>query len=247
MDTLKYVGKNLSPTLQSLSGKPVDIDKFRIFEINTFKELFRNQLTAITRHCGGLFQDSIYKTIPSQFGAFDSLLLALNQEKCERLEITSALHNREEFLARVQVRIPVFINADNKLFATTHSADNIYALVSFYIGLCTEFTLISKENKLLENAIHEIDTSGLLGIRCKNNNVNNEIVETVVKENKSSDNAFDPNLVIPEIIKYMRLKPGYKYITGNEKTQLQQFYYSPEGYIFRIEIDGYIATDVYNS
>lgn len=245
MDNLKYVGKRLSSGLQTLSGKPVDHEAFRDFEVRTFKELFRNQIGDVIRKSSGIFRDGIYKDLPPQFDAFERLLSALEQKKHKRLEVTGATCNREEFLARVQVLIPISVPINEILSATSIAPDSdSYALVSFYTGLCKEFTELTKENELLDKALREFDSPGFLAAWNKKQTADGKLINPPVRESEFEDKAFDPDHVIPDIINQMRLERLYSYIVGDGKYLMRRFYRMPEGCIFRIEIDGYVSTPV---
>lgn len=247
MDRLKYVGKSFSPMLLSLSGKPFDNEAFQIFEIETFKELFRKQIITIMRSGSGLFRDSVYKNLSPQFDAFEQLLLVFKQRKCEILEITNDSHDPDEFLARVRVRIQISSPLNEGLFAKSIAPNsNSYVLVSFYTGLCKEFTALSKENELLENALQGYDSPGFLAAWSKSPIVDGKLNELPVKENEFDDKAFDPELVIQEILSDMRLEQRFNYTVSDKKFKTQRFYHSPEGFIFRIEIDGYVTVPVNN-
>ena len=181
MQNLKYVGKRIGAASTTLSGKPFDNEAFQAFEVRTFKELFRNEVGAAIRQSIGIFHDSVYKDLAPQFGAFETLLAALALHKYEQLEITRASTARDEFLVRVQVRIPVDVSAEDKLFVKADVANSKnYVLASFYIGLCHEFTLLSKKNDLLEGGLQDVVIPGFLTAWRK-------------PDEADGDNAFDPN------------------------------------------------------
>ena len=233
MQNLKYVGKRIGTASTSLSGAPFDNEAFQAFEVRTFKELFRNEVGAAIRQSIGMFHDSIYKNLAPQFGAFETLLAALAPHKYEQLEITRASTKRDEFLTRVQVRIPVDVSAEDKLFVKADVANSKnYVLASLYIGLCHEFTLLSKKNDLLEGGLQDVVVPGFLTAWSKPD------------ETAGGDQAFDPNHAISGIIRHMRLEPRYNYALEGDKYKERHFYHSPEGFLLRVEIDGYVTTPI---
>lgn len=238
MQTLKYVGKRIGTASISLSGKPFDNEAFHDFEVLTFKKLFHEGVGAVIRRSIGVFHDSDYKDMPPQFGAFETLLSSLELHKCSRLEITNASSNRNEFLARVQVRIPIDVSAEDKLFTKVDATNGKnYVLVSFYIGLCHEFMLLSKKNDLLERGLQDVVVPGFLTAWRKPDEPSPNTADSV-------DKAFDPNHAISEIIRHMRLEPRYNYTLEGNKYKERHFFHSPEGFLFRVEIDGYVTTPI---
>ena len=238
MQTLKYVGKRIGTASISLSGKPFDNEAFHDFEVLTFKKLFHEEVGAVIRRSVGVFHDSDYKDMPPQFGAFETLLSSLELHKCSRLEITNASSNRNEFLARVQVRIPIDVSAEDKLFTKVDATNGKnYVLVSFYIGLCREFALLSKKNDLLENGLRDVVVPGFLTAWRSPD-------QAAVNKADTCDKAFDPNHAISAIIRHMRLEPRYNYSLESNKYKERYFFHSPEGFLFRVEIDGYVTTPI---
>jgi hypothetical protein len=235
MEQLRYVGKQINPALKSPDSSPIDLKAFHDSELKTFAKLFREHVIEIVRRTGGVFRSSVYKHITPQFNAFECLFDGLTYLKGDSIIVTNVSDSDEEFLVRVQSRIPVS-NKGSVLFTKPVEVySNSYALVSFYIGLCKDFTMLSKEDELTKFSMNEFDFPEFLtpaGI------IATEAKKTGAKENVIDDAAFDPDVAIPEVIELLRLERRYCY-AGGLKNMTRRFYQSMEGFLVRIEIDGY--------
>lgn len=225
--SFKYFGKQADPDRKFIfSGQAMSQVEFAATELTVFRSVYTEQVTKAIRESGRLFSDSMYCNLSSQLGAFARLEETLTSSKFELVEITASSHEKEEAVFRVQTRIPVLASYYKQLFTEPMPAGaKGYVLVSFYVGLAKEFLRLSKKDELIELLEQAIRSA------------KNEPITPV------NDPAFDPDRVIPNLLKGMRLDRRYDYMAlqDGDWVSPKRFYQSPEGFIYHVEIDGYSA------
>lgn len=219
----QYVGRKPSKDLKTVLNAPLmPEEEFTRSKISTFRSLFRDQVSLTIRNSGSIFRDGTYQHLASQHGAFDRLMEALEHSSFELVQVVRGSDERDEFLCRVQVRAAVMPGHNEEIFTEKLAADvKSFVLVSFYAGVCKDFIALMKKNDLAEG-----------------------IFQTADAEKPAKDEAFDPENVIPSFIKTLRLERRYRYSLDKETVTPDQFYQSPEGFFYRIEVDGYAALDL---
>lgn len=207
---------------QIRNDDPVNLTEYRNNELRSFTEVFRREVMQTVRHSGGLFTSGSYCDLSPQFEAFDRLKEILKNAKFELHSIELASAQKDEALYRVQVRIPVISMYYSKLFKEPIPPGAAgHVLVSFYTGVCHEFISLKKPDELmdlLKKATNSADGT------------------------PEPDPAFDPQNVIPSFLTANRLEVRHNYLNSKERFGHNRFYQSPEGFIYRIEIDGYSAS-----
>lgn len=222
MKLFKYVGDRPNPDLKSiLTGLPANDELHKGKQIQTFREVFRTQVGNVIRLSSGVFRKSPYEFISPQFNAFDHLADYIEQNKYDLLGVEFDTDNIDEFVVRVSVGIPTLPMYNKRLFtilAPLPPGTKGRVNVSFYIGVSREFAGLLKHNELVEKAL-----------------------ESFVAAEEHKDPAFDPQRVIPGVLKGLRLERRYLYKVVNQSLDDRLFFQSPEGDIYRVAIDGYSA------
>lgn len=235
MEKLKfrYVGNKPNPDRRLIStGEPVPMEVFRAGELSAFRAVFRDAVGATVRESKGLFQRSLYTDLPPQQNTFDRLEECIGYQKYEIVQVTREEHRKNEFIARVEVQVPTIDGFNDQPFKTAlPEGSKAQALVSFYLGVCNEFTTIMKQNELVEKALQEC-VNAVAALHLEEDELEKERA-------RRTSALFNPEKVIPELIKSMRLERRYSYVLENGKWPNRHFFQSPEGHIYRIEVDGY--------
>lgn len=216
----KYVGNTPNPTLRSVFGEFINKEQFGEKERMTFRALFRDQVNDTVLKSVGVFTNGMYQDMRPQHGAWEELEDSINRFKYSLLDITRASNEKNEFLCRVRIRVPTIDGFNHQPFAQP-LPDSVksHAIVSFYFGVCREFTTLIKKNKLVEEALEEF----------------------LKAEKNELSEIFDPDKVLPDVIRSLRLERLYNYVLEEGKLQPRHFYQAASGSIYRIEIEGYEA------
>ncbi len=216
MELFKYVGgrPKLGVTLKGVP--PVSPAEFHQQQVKTFERVYREQIGQAIRRSGGLFKRSHYKDLPSQHKAFDRLLEFIEAHRYQLLEVVKVPHASDEFHCQAKILIPTEPIYDEQLFAGgVPNGHRGFVIVSFFFGLLEEHT------RLIRNTLETPDFDAY----------------TQLKE--FQDKSFDPEVVIPGVLKNLRADRRYL-VTGLLKPLVYDNYYqTPEGIIYRVEIDGY--------
>jgi hypothetical protein len=219
----KYFGKSPDPDRKKIfSGEPINLQEFRNNEMAAFTQVYRSEVSNTVRRSRGMFRNGIYCSLSPQQGAFDHLRDMLKNSRYELISITRASSKKDVALFRVQVQAPVepayFKDVFHEKLVQPGMSGNV--TISFYIGVCPEFVSLQKPDELndaLRAAIH------------------------ATKKMPAPDPAFLPENVLPVFLKANRLETRHNYLHSSERFGNNKYYQSPEGYIYRIEIDGYSA------
>lgn len=233
MEKLKfrYVGNRPNPDLLQIATKePISAETFRQNELTTFRMLYRNEVAAAVRSSKGLFFRSKYCQLPPQHNAFERLETAAENQGFELMEIARASNARNEFLTRVQMLVPTIAGFNDQPFAQT-PAEGMAAKVhvSFYVGLCDEFTWLIPDSELATRTVDAIVKAVKAG------------TPAAEEEPKEPDPLFNPALVMPKLVESMRLQRMHLYMPEDGIIKTKHFFQTPEGHIFRVEVDGYTA------
>jgi hypothetical protein len=206
---------------QIRNDEPINLVEYRNNELRSFTEVFRREVMQTVRHSGGLFSHSSYCDLNPQFEAFDRLKEMLKNAKWEIHSIEQASFKKDEALYRVQVRISVMSSYYSKLFKEPlPPGSNGYVLISFYTGVCREFTSLHKP----------CDLNDMMGRAAR-----------ASKGLAEQDPAFDPQNIIPVFLDANRFIVRHNYLDSAERYGHTRYYQTPEGFIYRIEVDGYSA------
>jgi hypothetical protein len=223
--TFKFYGKSPDPDRRKIfSGEPINLKEFRHSELTTFAQAYRNEISNTVRRARKWFSNGIYCTITPQQGAFDHLQDMLKNSRYELTSITRASYDKDVALFRVQVQTTVEPAMFKHIFHEKLIHPDMIGKVSisFYIGVCPEFVSLQKPDELNDTLRAAIDAA---------------------KQTPTPDPAFQPENVLPVFLKDNRLEARHNYLYGNSSFASKKFYQSPEGYIYRIEIDGYSALE----
>lgn len=225
----KYFGNKRNPDLLPIfpDHQVSKEDQIRA-ELSNFRAVFRDQVSKVIKGSGGLFRASIYENLPAQQAAFERLEECLS---ASNFPIASIMReesdNKEDVFFRVQTTIPVLPQNIPKIF-TDKIPGNVKGVVfvSFILGVGKEFTELTKKNILMEKLDKELRD-----------------IQEGIEPSPAADPAFDPEVVIPVFLKNARLNRLYRYFETEHggKICAKRYYQSPEGYLYRIEIDGYAA------
>lgn len=222
METFQYVGKKPRTDLKTVLGTPVVVneEEFSKKATEVFKAIFRDQVVKTVRASTNFFgNNGPYEQLEPQHGAADRLLEAIDHSSFQLVSAALASVEKDEFLCRVQIRVPIMPGFNDRLFAEKQTADTkTCALVSFYTGVCHDFAKLMKKNNLAE-----------------------EISQPTDGEKVIQDEAFIPENVFPRFLENLRLERRYLYSLDKEKVTSNHFYKSLDGFIYRVEIDGYAA------
>lgn len=223
--TFKYYGKSPDPDRKKIfSGEPINLQEFRHDELVSFAQAYRNEVSGTVRKARKWFRNGIYCTLSPQQGAFDHLQGMLKNSRFEISTITRATYDSDTALFRVQVQAPIEPTSFAHIFheKTLQPGMVGQVTISFYIGVCPEFVSLQKPDELMD----------LLRAATKK-----------AKDEPDPDPAFLPEKVLPIFLRDNRLDVRYSYVHSEERFGRKAFYQSPEGYIYRIEIDGYSALE----
>jgi hypothetical protein len=208
-------------------GEPLSQKEYRKNELSAFRCLFSEEVSKTIRQSAKLFKDGIYCNLSAQQGAFNRLEEVLKASKFEIVSVTRSSFEKDEAMFQVMVRIPVMQTFYKELFKQELAEGTKgYVMVSFYMGVCKEFVRLEKKNEMLD----------LLDKAIRKARHGDEPTPV-------TDPAFDPLLVIPSLLKNMRLDRRYRYMLFGDQGTVspKRYYQSPEGFIYQIEIDGYSA------
>lgn len=242
MEKFKYVGRSKKHgQVTPIHAVPISLEVQHQSQINTFSKVFRDQVTNTLLGQGSWTQPSIYTDLTPQHGSFDRLMEVIKHQGYAVLSVTRNSVERGEFLCRVQVRIPIKPIDNDLLFKDGvpwgHAG---YVLVNFDIGVCREFTRLMKKNELVDAALEvlqKFNASDLAKVKVPAD----EIISASAPE---KDDHFDPEVAIFDTLNHMRAELRYTILHGIENHGTSRFYQTPEGYIYRVEIDGYVTTAV---
>lgn len=223
MKLFKFVGNRPDPTLLSIwSGKPENDEVHKRKQIHTLRQVYHDQIGRTLRSTNSFFlRCNRYDSIAPQFNALDRLLEYADQCKYVVTEVTPCENQRGEFLLRVLLSIPVLPMYNRELFKVLEpfpEGTKGYVNVAFYVGLCNEFTSLLSQNHLLGTALAACTDRELI-----------------------NDPAYNVERVIPGILKGLRLDRRYLYVVKDRRIDDRHFYQSAEGYLYRINIEGYTA------
>lgn len=218
----QFYGKSPDPDLKKMrTEEPINLAEYRQNELRSFGDVFRKEVRDTVRNSRKWFSDGIYQNLSPQFEAFDHLKEMFKNAKFELQSIMRASDKKDEALYRVQVRVPVLSVFYNKLFKEpTPPGTTGHVLISFHTGVCREFVSLGKREELID----------LLKKATRS-----------AKGDKEPDPAFDPINIIPAFLQHNRLEARYNYLKSEERFGYTCLFQSPEGFIYKIEIDGYSA------
>lgn len=218
MEQFRYVGREIPPGKITLFNTPGrSLEERHETEVKVFSRLFREQVTATLRGAGGIFRRSVYIDLSAQHGAFDRLMEIVTGHDYDLLTVTRASYERDEFTCKARVQIPVQPQFYDELFTQGVPAGHKgYVVVALTLGVCKDFTLLMKQNEFMEAALKDIAA-----------NVS-EVAD-----------PFNPERVIPGLLKQMRAERRFPYIAIGEEAKFERYYQTAEGFIYKIEIEGY--------
>ena len=220
MKVFKFFGDRPNLDLKLIStGEPISDEAYNERQLRLFRATFIHETMRTLRQSKGFFTSSPYANMLAQHNAFERLYELVEHAKYSFKEIVMASYNKNEFVTRVQVRIPTLAQFNGQLFQSQSGENCIgktYMFVNFYIGLSAEHAGLLKENKVLEEALQ----------------VFKDIQE-------KSDPAFVAEKAIPGLLKSLQLEPRYSYTVVDNKLDTRTFYQSAEGIIYLVEIAGY--------
>ena len=221
--TFRYYGRDVDPDRKLIStGEPITQEEKNENDLRSFRQVFRN--TVRKAICRSGRNSSIYSLLPPQEGAFEHLELFLSNAGYKLNAITPVNNDNEAlFCARIGIELPV---ASIKEAFSQQLADGAKAMVfvGFYFGVCHNFATLVKKNDLIEKALEEArKASGY---------------------DEKTMELFDPEKIIPELLKSMRAERRYRYLAPlTADVSKDAFYKTPEGFIYRIEVEGYAAVE----
>jgi hypothetical protein len=188
-----------------------------IGDLKLFGRLFREEVTNVMRRQGGLFHRSPYADLTPQHGSFDRLMEVVEHYHYRLIDVTRCDDARNEFLCRVQMRIPVLPQFYDQLFTKgVPEGSKGFVLVSFMMGVGREFTRLTKE--AAPEPIHLVAEP---------------------TEPETLDDAFNPDKVISGALKHLRADRRFPYVAIGEEQLQQHYYQTVEGFFYRVEIEGY--------
>lgn len=242
MEKFRYVGKSQSNgRLSVLHAVPISLEVKQQNQINTFSKVFRDQVTSTLCSQGSWAQPSIYADLQPQHGAFDRLMEIVKHHGYDVVSVTRNSVDRGEFVCCVQVRIPVKAAVNDLLFDEgVPPGRSGYVLVNFDVGVCREFTRLMKKNELVDAALDILQKFNACDL-AKVEVPASEIARATAQDKGDS---FDPEIAILDTLNYMRAELRYTILHGIENYGSSRFYQTPEGYIYRVEVDGYITAAV---
>lgn len=219
--TFKYYGKSPDPDRKKIfSGETVNLKEFRNSELTAFTLAYRNEVSSTVRRSRKLFVNGIYCTLSPQLAAFDHLQDMLKNSRYELVSITRATYEKDTALFRVQVRTQVepglLPHVFNEKFIQPGATGQV--TISFFLGVAPEFVSLRKPDELMDMLYAATQKA---------------------KDAPVPDPAFEPEKVLPVFLKDHRLEVRHNYLHGEETFANKKYYQSPEGYIYRIQIDGY--------
>ncbi|BAW19010.1 hypothetical protein [Ralstonia phage RP12] len=253
LEQFRYVGRNpRHGKLMALHAVPASPEETYQNQISNFSKVFRDQVTTTLRSQGGLFlrSRSIYYDLPPQHGAFDRLMEIVENSNYDVASVTRSSVERGEFLCRVQVRIPTMPQFNERLFKEGIPPDHKgFVLVSFVTGVCREFTRLMKKNQLVEDALESLNKlrpGDLAELKAEEDSgtLDNLCAKVTGITAVEKDESFDPENAIPGVLKHMRAEQRYSIMGGVANLGTNRFYQTPEGFIYHVEIDGYVTAAV---
>lgn len=225
----KFYGSKVDPDAKKIwHDEPVNQEERNRNDLITCHKLFEDQLTKFMNGQRKIFNTISYERIAPQYGAFGFLNEKLfKNNKCRLIDFTLHSFTTKSMVFAVSASIPLPCEQYTKAFKQKLSCTGEgFALVTFYIGLCDDFTKLVRQNETIEKALKEMK-------------------ELVGESNEAK--LFEPNEVIPDLLNDMRAEQRYRYLPEElifEIDPLKNFFYkTPEGFIFRAEVTGYAAIE----
>lgn len=223
----KYYGRDVDPDRKLIStGEPITQEEKNESDLRSFRLVFRNTVRKTIRNSDR--NTSIYSQLPPQEGAFEHLELFLGNAGYKLNSITLGSNNSHDalFCARIGIELPA---ASTKEAFSQPLSDNAKAVVfvGFYFGACHNFATLVKKNDLIDKAMEEArKASG---------------------HDEKTLELFDPEKIVPELLKSMRAERRYRYLAPfTADVSKDAFYKTPEGFIYRIEVEGYAAVEEFS-
>lgn len=223
----KFYGGKVNPDKKKIWSKDLILQEEKdASDIKFFTPVYEDQINRFMRGRLRVLSKNIYEHIAPQQGAFTHLVNTLVQNGSGVLKnITLYSFTTDKIIFAVQISVPV----TNKEWScavskrlTPRSQEQV--LVTFYIGLCNEFTALVDKNSDIELAMQVVK-------------------HTTAKSLLAEDPLFVPSEVIPTLLKSLRAEQRYCYLpqdgSFNDNPLKNFFYKTPEGFVFCVEIDGY--------
>lgn len=196
-------------------------------DLKDFHLVYENQIAKLMRSQEAtLVKKGLYKDTPSQIGAYsflDTRLFATTD--CIPIEISLFNFKANTTVFAIKVRFNIGEDDKHSAFGEkTKESSQGFMFATFYIGLCDDFTSLVEKNADIERAITE--AQGIFG-------------------KAAEDPLFMPEQVLANVLKHLRAKRLYRYVSLDHDSTFDShplknfFYKTPEGIIFRTEINGY--------
>jgi hypothetical protein len=223
--SFKYYGRGVDPDRKLIStGEPITQQEKNESDLRSFRQVFRSTVRKTIRSCDR--NASIYNQLPPQEGAFEHLELFLESAGYKLKSIglvVNAIGSEALFCARIAIELPSSVTKEAFSQPLAENTKTV-VLVDFHFGVCHNFTTLVKKNDLIDKAMEEArKASG--------------------RDEKTLE-LFDPEKIIPELLKSLRAERRYRYLAPFTADVSKDAYYkTPEGFIYRIEVEGYATAE----